>query len=216
MVREPPELVIFDCDGVLVDSERIAVKVDQVVLATVGIALTEAEIIDRFVGRSASVMDQAIEKQLGGPIPKDLRQRWEDLYRRAFEIDLKPVDGINEALAELRQPACVASSSEPRSLRHKLALTGLLPRFEGRIFSASQVRRGKPAPDVFLYAAAQLGVPPEGCVVVEDSQYGVEAALAADMHVLAYAGGITRIDTLQREGVAVFHAMRDLPGLISQ
>jgi HAD superfamily hydrolase (TIGR01509 family) len=214
-VREPPELVIFDCDGVLVDSERIAVRVDQAVLATVGITLSEAEIIDRFVGRSAAVMDAVIEEQLGHPIPDELRERFDALYRAAFEAELAPVDGISDALGGLRQQVCVASGSEPASLRHKLALTGLLSRFEGRIYSASQVARGKPAPDLFQFAAGEMGVGPERCVVIEDSQYGVQAALAANMPVLAYAGGITPAEGLELDGVVVFHDMRELPSLIN-
>ncbi len=210
------QLVIFDCDGVLVDSEPIAVKIDQAILAAVGLSMSQAEIIDRFMGRSASVMFEYIEEQQGRPIPAELRDRWNDVYREAFERDLTPVPGVHDALAKLAQPMCVASSSGLESLHRKLDMTRLLPYFEGRIFSANQVANGKPAPDLFLFAAEQMGFAPRQCVVVEDSQYGVSGALAAGMSVFGYAGGITATSGLEQDGVTVFYDMRELPGLIDR
>jgi HAD superfamily hydrolase (TIGR01509 family) len=207
-------LAIFDCDGVLVDSERIAVQVNQVVLERVGLSLAEEEIIDRFVGRSESVMDAMIEDHLGHPIPGEMRDEFDGLYRQAFEANLKPVEGISEALKQIRLPMCVASSSQPDSLRLKLGITGLIPYFGDHIFSAAQVSRGKPAPDLFLFAADRMGCSPSESVVIEDSQYGVQAALAAGMGVLAYTGGITSRETLQREGAILFDEMRALPALL--
>jgi HAD superfamily hydrolase (TIGR01509 family) len=211
---EPPQLVIFDCDGVLVDSEPIAVGIDQLVLERVGLSLSRREIIDRFVGRSASVMDAVIEERLGHPIPPELRAEFDRLYQRAFDAELKPVAGIPEALERIRLPMCVASSSEPNSLRHKLQLTRLDCYFGDRVFSARQVPRGKPAPDLFLFAAEQMRFPPSRSVVVEDSQYGVQAGLAAGMRVLAYTGGITANDTLRSDGVVLFDDMQELPTLL--
>ncbi len=206
--------MIFDCDGVLVDSEPIAVKIDQVTLAAVGMPMSEAEIIDRFMGRSEAVMWAFIEEQLGRPIPAELRARSNSLYQEAYERDLVPVPGVLDAIAQLTQAMCVASSSEPRSLHHKLELTGLLPYFEGRVYSANQVANGKPAPDLFLFAAEQMGFAPHACAVVEDSHYGVSAALAAGMSVFGYAGGLTPTAGLERDGVTIFDDMRALPGLI--
>ena len=186
------ELVIFDCDGVLVNSEPISVRIDVEVLREVGLPMSEAEVIERFVGRSPRVMLEVIEAHVGHPLPGNWGERYGHRYWDAFEAELGPVDGIEDALAQISLPSCVASSSEPDSLRHKLELTGLYARFEGRIFSASEVANGKPAPDLFLYAAKQMGTDPSACVVVEDSRYGVQAARAAGMDALGYAGGLTR------------------------
>ncbi|MGH2896837.1 MAG: HAD family hydrolase, partial [Solirubrobacteraceae bacterium] len=161
------ELVIFDCDGVLVDSEPISVRVDALVLDEVGLDLSEQEIVDRFVGRSPAVMRQAIEAHLGHPLSKDWIERTRPRYRQAFERELRPIDGVEEALDRIPAATCVASSSEPEELAFKLELTGLHERFAGRIFSAAAVQNGKPAPDLFLYAAHQMGVSPDACAVVE-------------------------------------------------
>jgi HAD superfamily hydrolase (TIGR01509 family) len=173
------------------------------------------EVIDRFVGRSPEVLAQAVEEQLGHPPPEGWVERGERRLARAFEADLEPVDGIREALELISLPTCVASSSPPARLRFKLELTGLYERFAGRIFSAAEVANGKPAPDLFLYAARQLGVDPRACVVVEDSRYGVQAARAAGMDVLGYAGGLTPADALAGPRTIVFDDMRSLPELLS-
>lgn len=213
-MQEAPQLVIFDCDGVLIDSERIAVRIDREILERVGLSLSEEEIIDRFVGRSASVMDAVIEEHLGYPITPEMRAEFDRLYQQAFEANLEPVVGIPEALAQIRLPMCVASSSEPDSLRRKLEMTGLTRYFADHLFSARQVARGKPAPDLFLFAAEQMRCRPSDSVVIEDSQYGIEAARAAGMRVFAFTGGITPLDHLQREGVVLFDDMRALPTLL--
>ncbi len=210
---EPLDLVIFDCDGVLVDSEPIAVRVDLAVLAEFGLALSQDEVIERFVGRSPAVMLGVIEAHIGRPIP-DRLESYEHLYTAAFEAELTAVDGVGEALDQIANPSCVASSSEPDSLRRKLELTGLYHRFEGRVFSASEVENGKPAPDLFLHAAERMAVDPSRCVVVEDSRYGVEAARAANMDVLAYFGGLTSVRALDGPRTTLFDDMRELPGLL--
>lgn len=207
-------LVIFDCDGVLVDSEPIAVRIDVAILREVGLGLSEAEVIERFVGRSPRVMLEAIEAHLGHPLPEGWDQRYGHLYWDAFEAELTTVEGLQEALPQILLPTCVASSSEPDSLRHKLELTGLYEYFAGRIFSASEVANGKPAPDLFLYAAERMGVHRSGCIVVEDSRYGVQAARAAGMDVLGYAGGLTPASVLEGPHTVVFDDMRELPKLI--
>jgi len=209
----PFELIIFDCDGVLIDSERLAVPIDAVILSHFGIDMPEAEIIDRFVGRSPSVMGELIEAHLGHPLPDGWKQPFRHLYREA-EAELRPVDGIEAALDLIGLPICVASSSEPDALRRKLELTGLYGRFAGNVFSAAEVRHGKPAPDLFLYAAERLGVEPSHCAVVEDSQYGVRAARAAGMEAFGYAGGLTLGATLEGPATTVFTDMHDLPRLL--
>jgi HAD superfamily hydrolase (TIGR01509 family) len=206
-------LVIFDCDGVLVDSEPIAVRIDLLVLAKFGLELSEAEVIERFVGRSPDVMREAIQAHLGHGV-SDRLESYEHLYTEAFETELTPIDGVEQALDQINLPTCVASSSEPASLRRKLRLTGLYERFAGRVFSAREVTNGKPAPDLFLHAADKMGFDPSRCVVVEDSRYGVQAARAANMDALAYAGGLTPAEALEGPRTTVFHDMRELPGLL--
>jgi HAD superfamily hydrolase (TIGR01509 family) len=208
------ELIIFDCDGVLVDSEPISIRVDAVVLAELGLHLSDQEIIDRYVGRSPSVMRQAIEAHLGHPLPEDWVARSRPRYTEAFERELQPIDGIEEALDGISAATCVASSSEPDELAFKLTLTGLYERFAGRIFSAVEVPNGKPAPDLFLHAAQQMGVNPGGCAVVEDSQYGVQAARAAGMEAFGYAGSVTPARMLEGPATTVFDDMRELPRLL--
>lgn len=209
------DLVIFDCDGVLVDSERISVRIDVRVLAELGWPLSEAEVIERFVGRSEAYMVSEIEARLGRRLTAGWDEAYGALYREAFEAELAPVDGVVAALDEIATPTCVASSSSHERLRHTLGLTGLLERFDGRIFSAEDVRNGKPAPDLFLHAAATLGADPARCAVIEDSRYGVEAARAAGMRAFGYAGGLTPADRLAGPATTVFDAMHELPGLLS-
>jgi HAD superfamily hydrolase (TIGR01509 family) len=216
--RSLPELVIFDCDGVLVDSEKIAVKIDAVMLAELGWPMPEEEVVERFVGRSYADMAVAIEQHLGRPLPPDWDGPYRALYREAFDRELTAVDGVVGALDALDAvplPMCVASSTSHSGLRHTLGLTGLYERFEGRVFSAADVSRGKPAPDLFLHAARTLGVAPERCAVVEDSRYGVEAARAAGMRAFGYAGGLTPPAWLEGPGTTVFQDMRALPALLT-
>lgn len=208
------DLVIFDCDGVLVDSEPISIRVDAIVLNELGWPLTEDEIIERFVGRTSGYMLGEIEKHLGRSLPEDFGIESSDLYRREFEAHLKPVPGIVEALDHITIPTCVASSGSHEKMRFTLGLTGLYSRFEGRIFSASEVSQGKPAPDLFLYAAERMGVAPERCAVVEDSRFGVEAARAAGMHAFGFTGSVTGAAALEGPNTTVFGDMRELPQLL--
>jgi HAD superfamily hydrolase (TIGR01509 family) len=214
-VDGPFELVIFDCDGVLVDSERIAVRVEAELLAELGWPLSQAEIVERFMGRTTEYMDEAIEAQLGSRLPGDWRDQFQRRYREAFAAELVPVDGVLDALDQIAVPTCVASSGSHDKLRFTLGHTGLYERFEGRIFSGYEVANGKPAPDLFLHAAARMGAGPARCAVVEDSLYGVLAARAAGMRVFGYAGGLTPADRLEGEATVVFEDMRELPRLLA-
>jgi HAD superfamily hydrolase (TIGR01509 family) len=214
-VRWPtPHLVIFDCDGVIVDSERIAVRVDAQVLAALGWPLTEAEIVERFVGRSHEFMVGEIEAHIGRELSSDWEDEFQHLYRDAFATDLRPVDGIAEALDGISLPTCIASSGSHRKIETSLRIVGLYERFAGRIFSTSDVPKGKPAPDVFLHAAEAMGVEPRAAVVVEDSPAGVDAALAAGMRVFGYAGGIVPVERLA-EATLLFTDMRRLPEILA-
>ncbi len=206
------DLVIFDCDGVLVDSERLAVRTEALILSGLGWPLTEAEIVERFVGRSAGYMQQEIERRLGRSI--DWSAEFEPRYREVFEQELVAVPGIFEALDEITSPVCVASSGSHDKMTFTLGKTGLIDRFDGRIFSVDQVAHGKPAPDVFLFAANQMGAASDRCAVVEDSASGVTAGLAAGMAVFAFAGSVTSAEALSMDGAVVFDDMRTLPGLL--
>jgi HAD superfamily hydrolase (TIGR01509 family) len=203
--------VIFDCDGVLVDSERLSIEVDRQVLAEIGWHLSTDEIIERFVGRSHAYFLTQVEAYLGGPIPDGWDEACEVRYRTAYREHLKPVPGVIDALDQITAQTCVASSGSHDKMRVTLGVTGLWDRFAGRIYSASEVARGKPEPDLFLHAAAQQGWPPSRCVVVEDSPFGVQAALAAGMGVVAYAGGVNTRARLAAPGVTVIEEMRELP-----
>ncbi|MFF2324667.1 MULTISPECIES: HAD family hydrolase [unclassified Streptomyces] len=214
MTSNPVELVIFDCDGVLVDSERICTKVDAVVMADLGCSFTEAEIVERFVGSSTEVYTAAVEERLGRRLEKNWQQRYNHLYEAALEAELTAVDGIAEALNSLTVPVCVASNGSHHGIRRNLEITALSNHFAERIFSARDVPRGKPAPDLFLHAARSMGVDPGRCAVVEDSAYGVQAARAAGMRAFGYCGGLTPASRLEGPGTVVFDDMRGLPELL--
>ncbi|MEY9872432.1 HAD superfamily hydrolase (TIGR01509 family) [Streptacidiphilus sp. MAP12-33] len=213
---KPMELVIFDCDGVLVDSERIAVRVQVALGAELGWALTESEVVERFIGRSHAAIREQVAERLGEETAAAWSERFELLHREAVDAELAPVDGLPEALDAIGLPTCVASSGSHEKMRHTLGRTGLFDHFEGRIYSATEVAHGKPAPDLFLHAARSMGVEPEACVVVEDSNPGVRAARAAGMRSLGYAGGLTPAVLLEGPGTVVFHDMRELPKLLAQ
>ncbi|MGW7102330.1 HAD family hydrolase [Streptomyces sp. NPDC054838] len=210
------ELVIFDCDGVLVDSERIAARVQVALGAELGWPLTEDEVVARFIGRSHAAIREQVAAQLGEDTAATWSERFERLHSEAVDDGLAPVEGLTEALDALTLPTCVASSGSHEKMRHTLGRTGLYERFAGRIFSATEVSQGKPAPDLFLHAARQMGVDPTACVVVEDSQPGVRAARAAGMRCFGYAGGLTPAERLEGPGTTVFHDMRNLPTLIAE
>jgi HAD superfamily hydrolase (TIGR01509 family) len=210
------ELVIFDCDGVLIDSERLAVNVDVEVLRELGWPLSEADVIERFVGRSDRDARAEIEAHLGHKLPDGFDEAVEHRYREAFADALTPVEGVLEALDRIALPTCVASSGTHDHMRYTLGLTGLYERFAGRIFSAEEVTNGKPAPDLFLHAAEQMGTEPGACVVIEDSRHGVRAARAAGMCVLAFAGGLSTTGALEGPDTIVFDDMRDLPSLLDE
>lgn len=183
------DLIIFDCDGVLIDSEHLAVRADVACLAEEGITLTEAEILSTYVGISVAEMAADLARRLGRPVAGDFAERHHRKVSAIFEAELQAIPGIEAVLDEWRGARCVASSSTPARLKHALGLVGLYDRFAPHIFSAVQVERGKPALDLFLYAAARMGIEPKSCVVIEDSPAGVEAAVAAGMRVIGFTGG---------------------------
>jgi HAD superfamily hydrolase (TIGR01509 family) len=210
------QLVIFDCDGVLVDSESIANQALVQALAAEGWSLTESECRALFVGLSLRSVLAAIEQRLGRALAPDWADRLQDQTYARFRSALREVPGAALALRTVSAAgiaSCVASSGTHDKLALTLGLTGLMPLVEGRVFSASEVARGKPHPDLFLHAARSMGVAPEHALVVEDSAPGVEAAVAAGMGVLGFARE-TPDAVLAARGARVFHALSELPGLL--
>ncbi len=211
------ELVLFDMDGVLVDSERIANRILHEDLRAAGVDLTLEESTRSFVGRKAGWTVANVRERWGIVLPPDFEKRLRERTLAAYEGELRTVDGIEAALDALGRPYCLASSSDPTRIAKSLSLCGLAARFAGRTFSATQVKNGKPAPDLFLLAAATMGFEPARCAVVEDTLVGLEAARAAGMAAYAYAGaGHTARDELVATGATVFDRMAELPGLISR
>ena len=185
----PPALVIFDCDGVLVDSEPISLATLTRGLNRIGVPLDVEGVRARFAGTSmASIMGHVV-RDYGVAVPAGFVEAVKAETLAAFDAELRAVAGVAEAVRALAIPICVASSSDPVRLRHSLTLTGLWPLFSEKVFSSSEVARGKPAPDLFLHAAARMGAAPETCLVIEDSVPGVTAARAAEMRVAGFTGG---------------------------
>jgi HAD superfamily hydrolase (TIGR01509 family) len=194
-----------------VDTERLTVEAEAEFLTQLGWPLRPVEVAELFLGRTDEYMRGVIRERL-----PDIPQNWEQMLDQRYlesQADLQPVEGIVEALDRIPLQTCVASSGTQEKMRRTLGATGLYGRFEGRIFSATEVEHGKPAPDLFLYAAKQMGVEPAACAVVEDSPFGIEAAHAAGMEVYAYAGGVMPAERLKDADV-VFDDMRDLPELL--
>jgi HAD superfamily hydrolase (TIGR01509 family) len=209
-------LVLFDCDGVLVDSERLVVDIDVAAVTAAGWPVTREQVVETFVGRSDADVVALIEAQLGHALPADWDAQWDAEYRRVLDEQLEPVPGVRAAVEQVvarGRRTCVASSGSHDKMRRTLGRTGLWELFEGRIFSATEVAHGKPAPDLFLHAAARMEVDPGRCVVVEDSRYGVAAARSAGMRVVGFAGGITPEQHLADADVVITD-MAVLPGTL--
>lgn len=181
------ELVVFDCDGVLIDSELLACRTAADTLCEFGFPITLEEYL-AFVGRSARDIQTALETRFG-PMPAELRATERQRLFARFATDLQPMPEAAATVAALARPVCVASSSDHERLELTLGVTGLAPLFRPHVFSATEVARGKPAPDLFLHAAARMGVAPAACLVVEDSPAGVTAAVAAGMRAVGFVGG---------------------------
>jgi HAD superfamily hydrolase (TIGR01509 family) len=208
------ELVIFDCDGVLVDSEWISNRVMAEAITDAGLPTTTEDCMRLFMGRRWEDSLGMIEGRLGRPLPADFTETYRARRDAALAAELEPVAGVAEAIARIPVERCVASSGAPEKIRFTLAHTGLLHLFEGRIFSAHEVEHGKPAPDLFLHAAGVMGHSPERCAVVEDTLVGIEAARAAGMRALGYAGHFDAA-ALAAAGAEPFESMEELPALVA-
>jgi HAD superfamily hydrolase (TIGR01509 family) len=225
MTRRPErvttELIIFDCDGVLVDSEVISCRAHAETLTRHGYPITADQVLDRFLGVSDREARMTIEAELGRSLPEDFETLMKQAALQYYAEDLQAIPFVSDAIAAIRLPMCVASSGTPEKIRHGLTCAGLYDQLAPHIFSATQVARGKPAPDLFLFAAEQMATAPERCLVIEDSVPGVTGARAAGMRVLGYHGGSHcrpgYADKLLAAGVvAAFDDMRKLPALIER
>lgn len=216
-----PELVIFDCDGVLIDSEPISLGCLTAALNGIGVAIDVETVRARFAGTSMPSIMGHVAKDYGVTAPEGFVERVKADTLAAFDRELTAMAGIAEAVRALGIPSCVASSSDPVRLSHTLTLTGLMPLFAGRVFSSAEVARGKPFPDLFLHAAARMGARPAACLVVEDSVPGVTAARAAGMNVVGFTGGghwghdPAGADLAAAGAARVFSDHRDLAAVIA-
>jgi HAD superfamily hydrolase (TIGR01509 family) len=221
MVAGRFDLIIFDCDGVLVDSEPIINQAHADVLTQCGYAITAEDLVDRLCGMTDPEMLDVIERQWGRALPSSYAERVASIIEQKFLQSLTAIEGVVEVLDWLPGPACVASSGTLPETRRKLELTGLVRRFGENLFSATMVARGKPAPDLFLYAARWLETAPDRCLVIEDSLAGIDAALAAGMTAIGFCGGShcppEHSTRLQERGAALVIAeMRQLPTAIAK
>jgi HAD superfamily hydrolase (TIGR01509 family) len=215
-----PQLVIFDCDGVLVDSEVIFARILGACLCAAGFPATADDALRLGHGKNRDSLTAAIESRFGRVLPANFFDVLRAHTAQALERELRPIAGVGNLLAALPSPRCVASNGHLDRVRERLALTGLLNFFDPHVFSATQVAYGKPAPDLFLYAAARLRTAPEACLVVEDSIAGVEAARAAGMPAIGFDGGSHcppgHADRLRAAGcLRVFARMPDLAAFLA-
>lgn len=218
---ESLQLVIFDCDGVLVDSEIIACQILSRELTDLGLPLTPEDCLAEFTGVTMAAAMARIETMMGRALPEDFEDSLKQKDFEAYRTELEPVPGVKAMLPMLTVPRCIASSGDVAKMRLTLGTTGLLSYFEPHLFSAQMVKHGKPAPDLFLHAAERMGAEPRKCVVVEDSTAGIDAGLAAGMRVFGFAGGshanAEYEAVLRRSGAElVFKDMSELPRLLDR
>jgi HAD superfamily hydrolase (TIGR01509 family) len=214
-------LLIFDCDGVLVDSEVIAHDTLGELMAELGRPMAADAMIREFAGKSLADTIATAERLLGRPIPADVGRKFGERLLERFRRHLEPIPGVRDAILALPYRRCVASSSSPERLHLSLAVTGLAPLFGKRVFSAVQVTHGKPAPDLYLLAARTLGEAPENCIVVEDTTLGVMAARAAGMRVIGFCGAAHATPDLAGQlrhagAEIVIRSMHELPAVVDR
>jgi HAD superfamily hydrolase (TIGR01509 family) len=218
----PAELIIFDCDGVLVDSEPLSMRVLLETIAEAGAIIDTEEGYERFLGKSLASVTDILRREYRIAVSDDALEQMRRKLYALFENELYPIPGIAEALRAIDLPCCVASSSQVERVNLSLAVTGLAPFFGTHIFSASMVANGKPAPDLFLHAAREMHIEPGRCIVIEDSPAGVEAAKRAGMRVFAFVGGshaqlqahLRSLEDLEPH--LIFDDMAALPALIER
>ena len=209
------DLVIFDCDGVVVDSERIVHAVFGAFIRSLGVHLSDEEMFERFLGLRLAECLRVVEGLTGQPVPPGALDRYRADRDRVLREQVQPVEGVREVLEGLTIPYCIASSGDLDKMRVTLGATKLMPLFDGRFYSATEVPRGKPAPDVFLLAAQRMGALPARCVVIEDSVNGVLAGCAAGMTVFGFAGLTAPAKLIDAGAALVCSHMRELPALLA-
>ena len=207
------DLVIFDNDGVLVDSEPVANRVLAGLLTEYGVPTTVEESMGQFLGSSMPQVRALVEERIGRPLPAELEARYMGELYPSFRSFLRPIPGVAEVLAAISVPVCVASGGTHERIRLTLTCTGLWDRFGGRVFSTEDVARGKPAPDLFLHAAASMGADPRRCAVIEDSPAGITGANAAGMTTFGFAA-LLPPKVLRHATGGVFSRMDELPALL--
>jgi HAD superfamily hydrolase (TIGR01509 family) len=183
------DLVIFDCDGVLIDSEIISARMLVAELMRLGLSIDLAYVERHFLGRSYPVVMETIRREYGLDLPPDFEAQYREALLAAFETELKIVPHVHDVLTNIGAPFCIATSSSPRRVEFSLKLVGLSDLVVGKVFTSTLVARGKPAPDLFLYAAEKMGARPDRTLVIEDSLTGIRAGLAAGMTVWRFVGG---------------------------
>jgi HAD superfamily hydrolase (TIGR01509 family) len=193
------DLVIFDCDGVLIDSEVISAHMLIGTLADHGVSVDMAYVAEHFLGRSYPTVLKQVRTEFGIDLPDSFEEDYRQRLLDAFECELKIMPDVRGVIENLGVPYALATSSSPRRLAMSMALTGLADLFAGRMFTASEVSRGKPAPDLFYHVAAKMGVQPAQCLVIEDSLNGILAGQAAGMEVWRFTGG-SHISAADRSG----------------
>ena len=213
MKKSKYKLIIFDCDGVLVDSEAISCGMIAEELTKMGHSMTTEEGIETFGGTGMSYVIGYIEKKIGGKIPFDFEERYRKRTSELFQTKLEPIAHIKEALAKIDILKCVASNGPKDKMIMNLKITNLISFFPNRLFSAYDIQKWKPEPDLFLHAAKTMGVDPSDCLVIEDSPAGVQAAINAKMKVYGYAAETTS-SKLEQLGAKLLFSMKDLPSII--
>jgi HAD superfamily hydrolase (TIGR01509 family) len=208
-----PDCIIFDCDGVLVDSEVIGIRLLLEMTAPYGVSVEEKEAVEEFAGRRLKEVIGILQTRADKPFPEDLEQQFRKRSFEVFQQEVAPVEGVKALLDSLTIPFCVASSGPVDKIRLNLTLTGLIGYFEDRIFSAYDIHSWKPDPGIFLHAAKVMGFPPERCVVIEDSKAGITAGVKGGFTVFGYAKEHNARE-LESEGATVFYSMHELPQLL--
>lgn len=214
-LNEDAALIIFDCDGVLVDSEPLGLSTLAGMLRQLGVDIGDEQAIGRFRGRRIAECLKEVEQGFHCTLPEGFESQFRDETAKRFATHLRAVQGVDQALDSIRVPTCVASSAPSEKIRLTLSLTGLLDRFDGRIFSAYEIGAWKPDPTLFMHAAHTMGVPPSRTIVIEDSVVGVQAGIAAGMTVLGFAPNDRAHELMSVGATTTFSAMDLLPQLIS-
>jgi len=215
-MKKPIKCIIFDCDGVLVDSEPISIGTIVQLANEIGIDIDYDFGVRRFVGNSWENVANILAQKLGRPLPTNFEETYRTTSFERFKKELTAVEGVLELLPQLKIPFCVASSGPPHKIRLNLQLTGLLPYFEGHVYSCYDIQKWKPDPAIYQHAAQSMGFEPTDCLVIEDSLFGVQAGVASGCQVYAYAAMAPNKADLEEAGAELFYEMTALPQLIKQ